>query len=431
MAHHTLMDGKLHVYKRERSQYWQCSTFIADRNWRQSTREESLERAKDFAEDWYLTLKGKHKAGVLRVGRTFREAATQFEREYGVMTQGQRNAEYVRGHSRRLSLYLLPFFGDKVLGEITAGLVVEYRIWRQQHSVKSVKNPEGNRPPARGTIHQEIVVLRQVLKTAQRHGWLVAIPDLSPPYKTSGKVTHRGWFSLEEYRQLYTATRARAKDLKGNRRQAALPLDPNPRWKWECEQLHDMVLFLANTGLRPDEAKRLEYRDVSVIYDDASDETILLIEVRGKRGVGYCKSTSQAVRPFERLKARNRPKLTDRVFPTDQSGLFNAVLNELDLKIDREGNRRTLYSLRHSYICFRLMEGADVYQIAKNCRTSVDMIERHYAAHIKTNLNAAAINVRRHKPKPRDDKKRSQQHKAAAATGKGRRQRRISLAESE
>lgn len=43
----------------------------------------------------------------------------------------------------------------------------------------------------------------------------------------------------------------------------------------------------------------------------------------------------------------------------------------------RIGNRRTLYSLRHSYISFRLLEGADIYQFAKNCRTSVEMIEKH------------------------------------------------------
>jgi hypothetical protein len=43
----------------------------------------------------------------------------------------------------------------------------------------------------------------------------------------------------------------------------------------------------------------------------------------------------------------------------------------------------------------RLMEGADIYQVAKNCRTSVDMIEKFYASHIKTRLDAAAINVRR------------------------------------
>jgi len=42
------------------------------------------------------------------------------------------------------------------------------------------------------------------------------------------------------------------------------------------------------------------------------------------------------------------------------------------------------------------MEGADSYQIAKNCRTSVEMIE-NYAAHIKTSLHAVAINVMRKK----------------------------------
>ena len=45
------------------------------------------------------------------------------------------------------------------------------------------------------------------------------------------------------------------------------------------------------------------------------------------------------------------------------------------------------------------MEGADIYQIAKNCRTSVEMIEKYYAAHIKTQLDAAAINIMRPKPK--------------------------------
>jgi hypothetical protein len=37
----------------------------------------------------------------------------------------------------------------------------------------------------------------------------------------------------------------------------------------------------------------------------------------------------------------------------------------------------------------RLMEGADVYQIAKNCPTSDAMIEKFYAAHIKNTLDAA------------------------------------------
>ena len=97
---------------------------------------------------------------------------------------------------------------------------------------------------------------------------------------------------------------------------------------------------------------------------------------------------------------RNQPEPTDRLFPVDHKKQFNWILEEQGLKTDRQGNRRTLYSLRHSYISFRLLEGADIYQIAKNCRTSVEMIEKHYAVHLKNSLDAAAINVR----KPRTPK---------------------------
>ena len=53
----------------------------------------------------------------------------------------------------------------------------------------------------------------------------------------------------------------------------------------EAEQLHDFVLFAVNTGLRPDEAWRLEFRDVTIVDDEDLGKTILKIEVRGKRGI--------------------------------------------------------------------------------------------------------------------------------------------------
>ena len=104
------------------------------------------------------------------------------------------------------------------------------------------------------------------------------------------------------------------------------------------------------------------------------------------------------------------PEPTDLVFPKFSRELFKAVLDEEKLRTDRDGLPRTAYSLRHTYICLRLMEGADIYQIAKNCRTSVEMIEKYYAAHIKTNLDAAAINIRRPKRKKSSKKKRPAAH---------------------
>ena len=95
----------------------------------------------------------------------------------------------------------------------------------------------------------------------------------------------------------------------------------------------------------------------------------------------------------------HEPGPTDLLFPKWPRDLFNAILEEEKLRTDRDGRPRTAYSLRHTYICLRLLEGADIYQIAKNCRTSVEMIEKYYAAHLKTRLDASAINIMRPRPK--------------------------------
>ena len=60
------------------------------------------------------------------------------------------------------------------------------------------------------------------------------------------------------------------------------------------------------------------------------------------------------------------------------------------------------------------MEGADIYQIAKNCRTSVEMIEKYYASHIQNSLDAAAINVlksRKHEDEEGDEPSENQAQK--------------------
>ena len=111
-----------------------------------------------------------------------------------------------------------------------------------------------------------------------------------------------------------------------------------------------------------------------------------------------------AVHPFQRMQKRHNGEALDKIFGKTPK-LLNTVLKQINLKHDRDGNVRTAYSLRHTYICLRLMEGADIYQVAKNCRTSVEMIEKFYAVHLKNTLDASAINVRKSKKKPRKPQK--------------------------
>lgn len=156
---HTIMDGKVHVYRRDNSGLWQCSVYLGGRNHRATTRLKSLALALDFAREWYMDryaderlrrrgvplpgpeVETQIEPAPARTGRprrvkpkpngpTFREAAKAFVAEYQVITHGERNAHYVAGKSRQLNLHLLPFLGDKPVAEVTAGLIQEYRVHR-------------------------------------------------------------------------------------------------------------------------------------------------------------------------------------------------------------------------------------------------------------------------------------------------------------
>jgi transcriptional regulator with XRE-family HTH domain len=92
---HSLVGGKLHVYRRENSGRWQCSTYLAGRNHRVSTKTDSLALAKEFAQDWSLTLQAKARAGELKIEKSPGEAAGAFER------QNTPAGAQIRTHRRR------------------------------------------------------------------------------------------------------------------------------------------------------------------------------------------------------------------------------------------------------------------------------------------------------------------------------------------
>jgi len=57
---------------------------------------------------------------------------------------------------------------------------------------------------------------------------------------------------------------------------------------------------------------------------------------------------------------------------------FLTLIREAGVEFDREGERRTIYSLRHAYATFRLHEGVNHFVLARNMGTSVKMLEQFY-----------------------------------------------------
>jgi len=106
---HTIANGRVQLYKRDETRYWWAVTYLDSHRHRTSTGEESIVRAKEIAEDWYLGLRGKRAGGILTKEKTFADAAKQFTAEYELITEGERSEKWTQGHQIRLRLHLLPF----------------------------------------------------------------------------------------------------------------------------------------------------------------------------------------------------------------------------------------------------------------------------------------------------------------------------------
>ena len=147
-ARHEILGGKVQVFKRPNTPFWHCSATVGGHQFRASTREEGLSQAKEFAEDWFLNLRGKDRwGGGLPKGKTFRKAAEKFLEEFEVLTDGERSPKYVETLRGKISKHLNPFFGDKPVNEITESVVQDYRVHRAK-----TKDKDGNpAPPARTT----------------------------------------------------------------------------------------------------------------------------------------------------------------------------------------------------------------------------------------------------------------------------------------
>jgi integrase len=168
--------------------------------------------------------------------------------------------------------------------------------------------------------------------------------------------------------------------------------------------------------MRVGEANNLREQDLIKFTDDAGRENYRFI-VDGKTEKHEVVARTNALPYIQRTLERNarwrshwpdtgpskanrrrKNERQDWLFPmADGSQIislgdqFNKVLHQIDMKQNADGENLSLYSLRHFYAVQMLRRGkANVYDIAKNMGTSVEMIERYYGR----SATAATVAVR-------------------------------------
>ena len=166
---------------------------------------------------------------------------------------------------------------------------------------------------------------------------------------------------------------------------------------------------MVNSFLRPVDIKLIQHQHIQVVRGRNCYLRLSLPETKNHTSkvitLPAAVSSYESLRRFMMTRGLASPEdylflpnIKDRDVASHLiSKFFRQVLVCLDLRKGSLGQNRTLYSLRHTAITFRLLygKGIDLLTLAKNARTSVEMIERFYASELDPEMNVAMLHSRR------------------------------------
>jgi integrase len=177
------------------------------------------------------------------------------------------------------------------------------------------------------------------------------------------------------------------------------------------KEMNWLIRFMVYTFVRPGDIRQIKNRHIEIIRGNYRYLRLTLPEVKRHKAASV--SLPSAVHIFEQVlayqKGRGYGEPDDYVFFPEESNrrlvlditgwAFNWILKELSLKTGPHGTDRTLYSLRHTAITFRLIYGGniDLLTLARNARTSVEMIDKFYASTLSAEMNIALLHGKRGK----------------------------------
>lgn len=335
-------------------------------------------RDKAFDHDAELRFKVKHRMPV------FEKSFSQVAKEYSDFQKGRSEAGEIT-HKRwaiedsYIRVQLNRYVGNMQISMLGEDKWKGYPVWRQKNS----KGRYGDRV-SDWTIRSEMATFRAIMIFAAGKEYIRE--NRVPKARLNLSKPRREEFTPQEYRDLHTFAR---KWVKQGR---------NLSNKWYREMTYNFMLVMANTGMRTQEARNLRWRDIDT-RADRQGRSFVAINVRGKGKFRELIAASTVATYLERIKAISKAtKPDDPVFTTYDGtpavSLYNSLIEDLfksaKLLLSASGGRRSSYSFRHTYATFRLMEGVDVYFLAKQMGTSVQMIEDYYG-HITPAKNAERI----------------------------------------
>lgn len=370
---HRIFDGKGVVYRRGGAFY--VRLHVGPNKYKhRSLKTGNKALAIKAAEKLCYELEFKAQHGIPIDAKPFGEVVA----EYVAFRRKQHEQGYTSAHSmrqiERVAQFWVAYAGNKLVTSIGNDQLRDYVTWRRDYyTTHPTKHHNAKKHPQDKTIQWDIMLGKAIIKWAHERGYrgLIPLPTFTFVPK---KKRVRPAFEMVEYRKLGSA-------LAG-----WITKCPNPKFRATREMLHRYVMILSKSGMRVGEANNLKIRDVHR-FTDKMDRINYRFIVRGKTGERDVIPVASAVQFIEsQLESRHGAGPDDYFFVMPHNGekiitladQFDQVLDLGEIRHSSNGEKFSLYSLRHFYAVRALLDGIGVYDIARNMGTSVEMIQQYY-----------------------------------------------------
>ena len=396
---------RLKIYKIEASPFWQARVYVNGRYRISSLKTDDLKKAQTEARKFFVrALVEADTAPIL--GRLSKTASKGFV----VVGKAFIESQNIKGMERRynddrvrFNKELVPYFSEKDVDDISSADVGKL----------SKSLIEGGKSPS--TVNQYLIVLRKILKYASDNRMIQSVPNF-PRLSGRNTVTKRDYFPIKEY-QLLVKTVEKMTEESIKVRGVLVTLE----FKY-------LIQFMVNSFIRPSDLRVMKNEHINEMVNSkaklARDRKYLLLRHPATKTTDQEVVTMPAASgvyhdllAFQQLRGYGEkedfvffPEYKNRMTMIAVAGrIFQAVIKRASLY--REGEKHTLYSLRHTSIMYRLLLGnASTLELARNARTSQAMIDKHYASRLTPLMAVESL----HSFKPSSPVKKTPTKKAKA-----------------
>ena len=282
--------------------------------------------------------------------------------------------------------------------------------------------------PSHTTLNIEVQLFRSFFKWAVSNGYLLpgSVPDVRNPIpKIEGETYKlRGVFSIDEYRELRDKLYDKCGTpayTRSHRTTGGNQVMTSKAYTFRAERLLAYFMLVASTGLRPQEAAKLQFKHVK-LYQDETGATFTVVDLPSELAKANPDGTKKGRRVYsfdndycyKRIQNRWRGVLKeslgranddDYIFPkwvkldtTDRDTAewvvakmdtpFRKFLKECGMHrekttSDAAGRPRSAYALRKFYITQRIRHNTPLAALATNTGHDIQTMMRWYS-HLQT-----------------------------------------------